>query len=332
MTGDMTGRLAVVFGGSGFIGRNVVRELAKRGWRVRAAVRRPHHAQFLRPMGAVGQVQLFQANVRHRPSVERAVKGAHAVVNLVGILHQTGAQSFSRVQAQGAAAIAQAAAKEGVERFVQLSAIGADADSDSLYARTKGEAERAVRDSLAGASILRPSVVFGPEDRFFNKFATLMSMAPAFAPLPLLIGGGETKFQPVYVDDVADAVCAALENPSARGETYELGGPRIYSFRELLEFTLDAAYLRRILVPVPFALAPVLGLAGEAIGLVPFFDPPITRDQIKLMKRDNSVGAIVGAGARTIGDLGLAPKTVESIVPAYLARFRKYGQFAERLA
>lgn len=324
----MTGRLAVVFGGSGFVGRNVVRELAKRGWRVRAAVRRPHHAQFLRPMGAVGQVQLFQANVRHRPSVERAIVGADAVINLVGILHQEGAQSFSRVQAMGAAAIAEAAAKAGVGRFVHLSAIGADADSESLYARTKGEAERAVQAALPGATILRPSIIFGPEDQFFNKFAMMMSMAPAFFPLPLLIGGGATKFQPVYVDDVADAVCAALERPTAAGRIYELGGPRVYTFRQLLEFVLGETGHRRILLPVPFSVAPALGLAGEVFGALPFFAPPITRDQIKLLKRDN----IVSSDAHKIADLGIAPKTIEAIVPDYLARFRKYGQFAERHA
>ena len=324
----MTGRLAVVFGGSGFIGRNVVRELARRGWRVRAAVRRPHHAQFLRPMGAVGQVQLFQANVRNRPSIERAIEGADAVVNLVGILHQEGAQSFSRVQALGAAAIAEAAARAGVETFVHISAIGADAGNDSLYARTKGEAERAVREKVPTATILRPSVVFGPEDDFFNKFASLMSMAPPFAPLPLLFGGGATKFQPVYVDDVADAVCAALEKTQARGETYELGGPRIYTFRELLEFTLAETHMRRILAPVPFAVAPVLGFFGECLGALPFFAPPVTRDQIKLMKKDN----VVADGAKTLADLGIAPRALEAIVPGYLARFRKYGQFAERPA
>lgn len=324
----MTGRLAVVFGGSGFIGRNVVRELARRGWRVRAAVRRPHHAQFLRPMGAVGQVQLFQANVRDRPSIERAIEGADAVVNLVGILHQEGAQSFSRVQALGAAAIAEAAARAGVETFVHISAIGADAESDSLYARTKGEAERAVREKVPTATILRPSVVFGPEDDFFNKFASLMSMAPPFAPLPLLFGGGATKFQPVYVDDVADAVCAALEKTQARGETYELGGPRIYTFREILEFTLAETHMRRILAPVPFAVAPVLGFFGECLGALPFFAPPVTRDQIKLMKKDN----VVADGAKTLADLGIAPRALEAIVPGYLARFRKYGQFAERPA
>ncbi|MEK7266260.1 MAG: complex I NDUFA9 subunit family protein [Pseudomonadota bacterium] len=324
----MTGKLAVVFGGSGFIGRNVVRELAKRGWRVRAAVRRPHHAQFLRPMGVVGQVQLFQANVRHRPSVARAIEGADAVINLVGILHQEGAQSFTRVQAQGSAAIAEAAAKAGVTTFVHVSAIGADEASDSQYARTKGEAERAVRQAIPSATILRPSVVFGPEDQFFNKFATLMSMAPAFLPLPLLFGGGAAKFQPVYVDDVAEAICSALEKPEASGKLYELGGPRTYTFRQLLEFVLSETGHRRILAPVPFALAPVIGFFGECVGAVPFFAPPVTRDQIKLLQHDN----VVSDGAAGLKDLGVTPRTVESIVPAYLVRFRKYGQFAERLA
>lgn len=320
----MTGKLAVVFGGSGFVGRNAVRELAKRGWRVRAAVRRPHHAQFLRPMGAVGQVQLFQANVRDRSSVARAMEGAEAVINLVGILHQEGAQSFSRVQAMGAAAIAEAAAKAGVERFIQLSAIGADADSDSLYARTKGEAERAVRATLSAATILRPSIIFGPEDQFFNRLAAMAEVSPA---LPL-IGGGATRFQPVYVDDVADAVCAALESDAAAGKTYELGGPRIYTFRELMEMVLAETGRKRILAHIPFALAPMAGFAGEAVGLAPWWKPPITRDQIKLLKRDN----VVSANAHKIADLGIAPKTIEAIVPGYLARFRKYGQFAERHA
>jgi NADH dehydrogenase len=324
----MTGRLAVVFGGSGFIGRNVVRELARRGWRVRVAVRRPHHAQFLRPMGAVGQVQLVQANIRHRPSVEQALLGADAVVNLVGLLFQSGPQSFERLQAQGSAAVAELAAKAGVETFVYLSAIGADETSDSRYARTKDEGERAVRSAIPTATIMRPSVVFGPEDQFFNKFATLLSMAPPFLPLPLLIGGGATKFQPAYVDDVADAVAAALETTAARGKTYELGGPRIYTFRQILEFIMEETGRRRVLAPAPFALAPALGAFGELINWIPFFDPPITRDQIRLLKRDN----VVGSGALTFADLGVSPRTVEAIVPAYLARYRKYGQFAERLA
>jgi len=325
------GRLAVVFGGSGFIGRNVVRELARRGWRVRVAVRRPHHAQFLRPMGAVGQIQLFQANVRHRPSVEAALKGADAVVNLVGILFQQGAQSFARVQAAGSAMIADLAAREGVYAFVHMSAIGADAASDSLYARTKGEAERAVRAAFPAATILRPSIVFGPEDQFFNKFAAMAAMTPPFLPLPILMGGGATKFQPVYVDDVADAVCAALSLPAARGRLFELGGPRPYTFRQLIDFTLRETGMKRMLLPVPFAIAPAFGLIGEIIGAAPFIDPPITRDQVKLLRRDNVVGES-GEAAGTLADLGIAPETLEAIAPRYLARFRKYGQFAERAA
>ena len=325
----MTGKLAVVFGGSGFVGRNVVRELCRRGWRVRVAVRRPHHAQFLRPMGVVGQVQLIQANVRHRPSIEQALRGADAVVNLVGVLFQSGAQSFERVQAAGAAAVAEIAAKAGVRAFVHVSAIGADPESPSLYARSKGEAERAVRAAIPTATILRPSVVFGPEDQFFNKFAALMTMTPAFLPLPLLIGGGATKFQPVYVDDLAEGVCAALDRPDATGRLYELGGPRTYTFRQLLDYILVETGHRRMLLPVPFAVAPILGVFGEMLGVLPFFEPPITRDQIRLLRRDNVAGA---KDAGRLADLGVQSTTVEAIVPAYLARYRRYGQFAERTA
>ena len=324
----MSGKLAVVFGGSGFVGRNVVRELAKRGWRVRVAVRRPHHAQFLRPMGAVGQIQLFQANVRHRGSVAEALKGADAVVNLVGLLAQSGAQNFETVQAGGAAAIAEAAAEIGVDNFVQVSAIGADAASDSLYARTKAEAEAAVRRAIPSAMIIRPSIVFGPEDDFFNRFASMAMMSPA---LPL-IGGGKTKFQPVYVDDVADAVCEALARPEMKGRTFELGGPKIYTFKELLELMLKETGRKRFFAPLPFALAPVAGLAGEIAGVLPFMDAPITRDQIKLLKSDNVVGV---SGEENIGDIsefGITPTTVESILPEYMVQYRKYGQFTEEIA
>ncbi len=324
----MTGKLAVVFGGSGFIGRNVVRELAKRGWRVRAAVRRPHHAQFLRPMGVVGQIQLFQANLRHRPSVAEALKGADAVVNLVGLLSQSGAQKFSTVQAGGAAAVAELAAETGVKDFVHVSAIGADAKSDSLYARTKAEGEQAVRAALPEAVIIRPSIVFGPEDDFFNRFAEMASLSPA---LPL-IGGGKTKFQPVYVDDVADSICAALERPDARGRIFELGGPGVYTFKELLEKMLQETGRKRIFAPVPFAIAPAVGLVGEVAGALPFMSAPITRDQIKLLKRDNIVGAAGEEGIGTIEDLGVAPTALEAILPQYMVRFRKYGQFTDEIA
>lgn len=326
----MTGRLAVVFGGSGFVGRNVVRELASRGWRVRIAVRRPHHAQFLRPMGAVGQIQLAQANIRNRASIEQALKDADAVVNLVGILHQSGEQSFEAVQAAGAANVARLAADRGIATFIQMSSIGADPESDSLYARTKGESERAVREAIPTATIIRPSIVFGPEDTFFNRFATMLSLAPPFLPVPILIGGGKTKFQPVYVDDLADAICETLVRPESAGRTYEIGGPRIYTFKELLEYTVAEMQTTRLLAPLPFSVAPGAAFFGELLGVLPFLDPPLTRDQVKLLKRDNVVSDAPGIGR--IADLGIAPKTVEAIVPTYMVRFRKYGQFAEKTA
>ncbi len=322
----MAGKLAVVFGGSGFIGRNVVRELAKRGWRVRVAVRRPHLAQFLRPMGAVGQIQLVQTNIRYRGSVAAALKGADAVVNLVGILSQNGAQKFKTVQAAGAGTIATLAREAGVENFVHVSAIGADPESASLYARTKGEGERAVREAIPAATILRPSIVFGPEDKFFNKFAAMAMLSPA---LPL-IGGGKTKFQPVYVDDVADAICEALARPEAKGRIYELGGPRIYTFKELLKLMLREIGRKRILAPVPFPIASAIGFFGQIAGRVPFVEPPLTQDQVKLLKRDNVVSESPELG--TLADFNIAPSTVESILPSYMVRYRKYGQFAERAA
>lgn len=323
-------KLAVVFGGSGFIGRNVVRELAKRGWRVRVAVRRPHLAQFLRPMGVVGQIQLAQANVRYRPSIAEAVKGADAVVNLVGILYQRGAQRFDRVQAAGAGAIAECAAEAGVPRLVHVSAIGADPEAKSLYARSKGRGEAAVRAAFPQATVLRPSIVFGPEDEFFNRFAAMAAMSPLVA-LPLF-GGGATRFQLVYVDDVADAICEALVRPDAAGRTYELGGPKIYTFKELMQLMLKTIGRKRLLLPVPFAFAPLIGLAGEMVGILPFFAPPITRDQIRLLKKDNVVGASGEEGVGVIADLGVSPATVEAILPSYMTPYRKYGQFAELLA
>lgn len=321
----MTGKLAVVFGGSGFVGRNVVRELAKRDWRVRVAVRRPHLAQFLRPMGAVGQIQLKQSNVRYQPSVAETVEGADAVINLVGLLHQTGAQRFDTVQAGGAATIANAAADAGIDNIVHVSAIGADADSDSLYASTKGEAEQAVRKAVPSAKILRPSIVFGQEDGFFNKFASMATTTP-ITPLPL-IGGGKTKFQPIYVDDVADAVCEALVRADAPGRTFELGGPRVYSFKELMALMLREIGESRVLLPVPFPIASMIGFGGEMAGIAPFIDPPLTRDQVKLLKHDNVVDTSGAVG--TVADFDIDPSTVESILPSYMVRYRRYGQFTE---
>jgi len=320
----MTGELITVFGGSGFVGRHVVRELAKRGYRVRVAVRRPHLAHFLKPLGVVGQIQLAQANVRYRPSIAEALEGASGVVNLVGVLAEQGPQKFDAVQSQGAANIAEAAAKRGIDRFIHVSAIGADANSESKYARSKGEGERAVRAHVAEATILRPSIVFGPEDDFFNRFAGMATTTP-FSPLPL-IGGGRTRFQPVYVDDVADAACAALEDPKARGRIYELGGPNIYTFRELMKIMLDIIERKRLMVPIPFFAANVMGAGGDALGALPFIEPPITRDQVKMLRRDNVVGAS-SEDVGTIEELGIRPSTLETVLPTYLERFRRYGQF-----
>jgi NADH dehydrogenase len=316
--------MITVFGASGFIGRYVVRRLAKAGYRVRAATRRPHLAGELRPMGVVGQIQLVQANLKDRASVERAVDGAHGVINLVGILAEDGKQSFDALQAKGAGLIAEAAKAAGIERMVHISAIGADAQSKSKYAKTKALGEQAVRKAIPGAVILRPSIVFGPEDQFFNKFADMARFAPA---LPL-IGGGKTKFQPVYCDDVAECAVKALEMDEARGRTYELGGPGIYTFKEILEFIMATTRRQRILLPIPFLAAGGMGLMGELTGKLPFVQPFLTRDQVTLLKVDNVVGE-TGEDFGTIEDFGVERESIESIVPSYLERYRKGGQFAE---
>ncbi len=317
----MRGDLIVVFGGSGFIGKQVVRALAKRGKRVRVAMRRPHLGHELRVFGDVGQVQLVQANVRFPDSVDAALEGADGVVNLVGVLAEKGGQTFSALHAEAAGAIARAAAKRGIARIVHVSAIGADANSAARYARSKAAGEAAVRAAAPGAAILRPSIVFGPEDDFFNRFADMAKFAPA---LPL-IGGGGTRFQPVYVGDVADAVVAALDRADARGRTYELGGPRTYTFNELLRFILDEIGRKRPLVVLPFLIAHPMGLLLNAVFQpLPFGDAPLTGDQVTMLKTDN----VVAPGALTLADLGVTQlESVEAIVPTYLWRFRPYGQF-----
>lgn len=324
MGGKMTGKVAVVFGASGFVGRHVVRELANRGWRVRAAVRQPNTAQFLRPLGVVGQIDIVQANIRYRASVAEAMRGADAAVNLVGILDESGVQKFDAVQAHGARNIAEMAAKAGIEHVVHISAIGADANSDSKYARSKAEGEMAIREFCPSAIILRPSIIFGPQDMFFNRFAEMARTSP-FLPL---IGGGKTKFQPIYVDDVADSVAVALEDKSLRGRTYELGGPEVMSFKELLELTLKIIGRRRVLAPIPFFAAGIMGTGGDIAGIIPFVTPPITSDQVKLLKTDNVVGISGEENIGTISDFGIQPETMEVILPTYLVRFRKAGQFS----
>ena len=313
--------LVTVFGGSGFLGRYAVRALAKDGWRIRVAMRRPHLAPELRVMGDVGQIELVQANVRHPDSIAQALDGAEAAVNLVGILFETGRQRFSVLQRDAAKAIAEAAVTAGASRLIQVSAIGADAASGSVYARTKAQGEEAVRAAFPAATILRPSIVFGEEDDFFNRFAGMAAMAPA---LPL-IGGGKTRFQPVYAGDVGAAIAAALKTPKTAGGLYELGGPGVYSFRELMQLVLKETHHRRLLAPVPFPIAEVMGRVAQLIAITPY-TPPITRDQVELLKTDNVAS---GPG---LAELGVQPTVLESILPTYLWKYRKGGQFAEPLA
>ena len=320
-------QLVTVFGGSGFVGRHVVRALVKRGYRVRVAVRRPDLAGFLQPLGTVGQIHAVQANLRYPESVAAAVKGAAAVVNLVGILQEGGRQSFAGVQASGARAVAQACASAGITRLVQVSAIGATRDSASLYASSKAEGEAAVQAAVPGAIVLRPSIVFGPEDAFFNRFAALARMLPV---LPL-IGGGETKFQPVFVGDVAEAVARAVEGRVPEGRIYELGGPEVKSFRELLAYICEVTDRKRLLLPLPFPVARVQARLFEAVDMLMMGLLPdalkLTRDQVTLLESDNVVSPEALAEGRSFEALGIVPVSVEAIVPSYLWRFRKTGQF-----
>ncbi|MCA3625009.1 MAG: complex I NDUFA9 subunit family protein [Methylobacterium sp.] len=311
-------RLVTIFGGSGFLGRHLTQALSRRGWRVRAAVRRPDLAGHLQPLGMVGQIHAVQANLRYPDSVARAVDGADAVVNLVGILHEGGRQTFSAVQAQGPRIVAEAAAKAGVESLVQVSAIGADPNSPADYARSKAAGEAATLAAFPTAVIMRPSIVFGPEDQFFNRFADMARFLP-FLPL---IGGGETKFQPVYVGDVAEAIARALEGAAKPGTTYELGGPEVKSFKALLEYILAVTGRSRPLVPLPF---PIARLQASVMELLP--SPMLTVDQVRMLETDNVVSAQAIAAKRTLAGLGVTPTTIEAVVPSYLYRFRKHGQF-----
>lgn len=311
--------LVTVFGGSGFVGAQVVRALARKGSRVRVAVRRPGRGYRLRMLGDVGQIEVVQANVRDAASVARALDGAEACVNAVAVLYESGRQTFAALHVDGARAVAQAARDAGVERFVQISAIGAAADSPSAYGRTKAAGEAAVRERVPSAAVLRPSVVFGPEDRFFNRFAEMATLSPA---LPL-IGGGQTRFQPVYVEDVGQAVAQAVWDASTAGLTYELGGPGVYTFRDLMTLLLAEIGRRRLLVPIPFAAATVLGRVGDLMAMTPI-PPLITVDQVELLRRDN----VPAPGALGLADLGVTATALEAIVPTYLYRYLKGGQYA----
>jgi len=293
-----------------------------RGYRVRVAVRNPNLAIHVQPLGNVGQIQPVQANLRVRWSVDRAVEGADCVVNLVGILHEGGRQTFNAVQDFGARAVAEAARAAGA-RLVHVSAIGADPESPVAYARTKGQAEKAVLDIVKDAIVFRPSIVFGPEDRFFNRFAAMARLSPA---LPL-IGGGETKFQPVYVGDVAEAIARAVDGKVAGGRVYELGGPEVRTFRALMEEMLKVIARRRFLVPLPWWLA---RLQGRILGLLP--NPLLTADQVELLKRDNVVSEAAREEGRTLEGLGITPRTTEAILPTYLWQYRTAGQFTKTTA
>jgi uncharacterized protein YbjT (DUF2867 family) len=313
--------LVTVFGGTGFVGRQVVRALARVGRRVRVAVRNPGRGYRLRMLGDVGQIEVVQANIRDPDSVGRALDGAEAAINAVAVLYETGRQRFDALHVDGARLLAQSAADRGIERFVQISALGAAAQSRSRYAATKAAGEAAVREVLPSAVILRPSVVFGPDDHFFNRFAAMATISPA---LPL-IGGGETRFQPVFVADVAAAVARAADDAEAAGRTYELGGPAIYTFRGLMELMLSVIGRTRLLVPVPFGLARLLGLAGDVAAGSGLVAPAITSDQVEMLRSDN----VVAPGAFGLADLGVAATALETVIPTYLYRYRKGGQYAE---
>ncbi|WP_305989286.1 complex I NDUFA9 subunit family protein [Roseibium sp. MMSF_3544] len=318
MATPLNGKLVTVFGGSGFLGRHIVQALAKRGYQIRAAVRRPDLATHLQPLGVPGQIMPVQANLRYRWSVDRAVIGADAVVNAVGILAPSGNQTFDAVQAFGPRAIAEAARSAGLSAITHISAIGADADSKSAYARTKAAGEAGVLETLADSIILRPSIVFGPEDDFFNQFAEMAR----FSPVLPSIGGGVTKFQPVYVCDVAEAVARAVDGDLTPGATYELGGPEIKSFKECLEDMLEVTRRSRTLLPIPF---PIASAMGKVMQLFP--GAPLTADQVEMLKTDNVVSETAKSDGRTLEGIGIETSTLATILPTYLERFREHGQY-----
>jgi len=314
--------LVTVFGGSGFIGTQVVRQLAKAGWRIRVAVRNPNLGYAMRLHGDVGQIDVIQANVRDEPSIRRALEGATASVNLVGVLYEAGRQGFHALHVAGARNVAEAARAEGVLRVVQMSALGADPEGPSKYARTKAEGEAAVREVVPDAVVVRPSVVFGQGDGFFNRFATMAQ----FSPVLPLIGGGATRFQPVFVGDVGKALARVTADSDAAGQTYELGGPAVLTFRELMRMMLDETGQRRLLLPIPFPVAGLLGAVGDLMSAV--VPPPVTSDQVQSLRADN----VVSGRHPGLAELGIAPTTLEAVLPTYLYRYRKGGQYADQEA
>jgi uncharacterized protein YbjT (DUF2867 family) len=322
--------LITVFGGSGFLGRHVVRALARRHYRIRVAVRRPELTGHLQPLGKVGQIHAVQANLRHRPSVASAVAGSAVVVNLVGILFESGRQRFDTVQSFGAEGVALAAAAHNA-RMIHVSAIGAAENSTAAYGRAKWRGEQMVLAATPDATIVRPSILFGPNDDFFNRFAAMAQMSPV---LPL-IGGGHTRFQPVFAGDVADAIAKAADGETAPGATYELGGPDVFTFKELMEFILATTGRRRLLAPLPFPLAKLQAFGFELLSKVPLpmlSKPLLTRDQVEMLRYDNVVSEEARRDGRTLEGLGITPHPVGEIVPTYLWRFRTAGQFHDRVA
>ncbi len=310
--------IVTIFGGSGFVGRYVAQTMARRGWRVRVAVRRPNEALFVKPYGVVGQVAPMQANIRDDASCARALEGATAAIYSVGVLYSAGANTFEAVQAEGPARVARLAAELGVRRLALVSAIGADADSPSAYARSKAAGEAATAAAFPSATMLRPSIVFGPEDAFFNRFAGMAKVSPV---IPLV--GGSTRFQPVYVQDVADAVAAAATGAAQSG-VYELGGPRVATFRELIELMLRVIRRRRMIVDLPIPLAKLQGTVLQNLALVGL-EPPITRDQVLQLARDN----VVADDARGLDALGVSPTALEAVLESYLYAYRPYGQYSK---
>lgn len=314
--------VVTVFGGSGFIGRYAVQQLARAGGRIRVAVRRPDLANFLQPLGSVGQIVPVQANIRDEASIRRAAEGADAIVNLVGILQPSGRQSFRAVHVAGPAAIARVANEFGAKALVHISAIGADRNSRSSYARSKGQGEEEVLRAFPRAVILRPSIVFGPEDQFFNRFAAIARILPI---MPLI--GGKTRFQPVFAGDVGRAVLASLSGRATPGAIYELGGPGIYTFREIYDLICEWTHRERRYLPIPFWLAK---LQAFFVQYLP--GAPITLDQVRLLQRDNVVSAEAIREMRTLEGLGITPQSIEAIVPDYLKRFRPKGEFSTERA
>lgn len=312
-------KLVTVFGGSGFIGRYLVHSLAKRGHRVRVAVRRPDLAGSLHPLGTVGQIKAIQANLRYRWSIDRALDGADAVVNLVGLLFERGRQTFDAVQAFGPRAIGEAARARGITDVVHVSAIGADRPSTIGYLRSKAEGEAGIREALPEAVIMRPSIAFGPGDQFFNRFASMARFSPV---LPLI--GEKTRFQPVYAGDVGEAIARAVDGEAPPGSIYELGGPEVLTFRDCMERMLAVTQRRRMLLPLPFGIARSVGRVGQFLP-----GSPLTPDQVRMLQFHNVVSEEAKDEGRTLGGLGIDPTALEMVLPTYMTRFRIRGEFTQ---